>query len=669
MRNFMNKNIFKSTLFYSFSGIICILIISYVICHPYYQTNDDVVMKMIASGNSFAFQSPNEHLIYINILYGKALKFLYIHFSSFEWYDIFFSVLTSISGFAIIHSLVRLAEKAVFKVFVTLSLICTLPLFFINVQFTQVASMLAISAVLTFISLILKKPKRIIFSLIGILNIFFAITFSALVRIESTFMILTYSFIPTILTIFYNKREDKLKTVLYMTSFYICSILLSAALFYVNFYQYSIDKDWKEHYLYNIERVKLIEYNNYLNYQETYRKQFKKQAKNNLGIPNEVMRKELLNNYSKNIWSSDLDALFPDDRAIPMVYILPHLSKNKKYVTIDEIKQDIINYHKKCLNESDQFDLNYMYLTMQKENEIKNQLAQVGWTKNDYQFLHNIYAVKNERFSLSHFRKANKLLYTSNYKKQKFATSYKELNKFFADNAEITILQILILLLFSSMFFDKKRFAFSILTIIQYFVFLLIILFTSKYPPYRVFISLFLFNFYYILLFFINDENKRIYSTKKQILNFIIPLLCLFVLFLIPTVRLASKREKLYNEYQNTIRYIQNGIEQKRNVVVFGAAFEYENSNRPFEKLLDFNKKFEGFGWMSYTPDASKYFMKKYHTLDFLPQLCDDKSYIIANEEPMNVYRDYIKRLYGQDMLYKNINKFSNVYTCKIQNR
>lgn len=666
MQKFINKDIFRNPLFYSSMTVIGILILSYLVCKPFYATNDDVIMKMIASGKNFAFQSPNEHLIYINILYGKTLKFLYTNFPSCQWYDIFFLTLTTISSFAIIHSLIRLIENTPLKIFVALSLLFTLPLFFINVQFTQIASFLAMGAVLAFISLMLKRPKNNFFVITGILYVFFAVVFSTMVRFESTLMILIYSFIPINMIIFYNKRNNKIKTFLLIILFYICSFVLLTAFAYINFYLYSIDKDWKDHYSYNTERVKLIEFNNYLNYGETYRKQLKKEASGKLKIPNNLLRQKLMENYSKKIYSSDLNALFVDGTTMDPSIILRHLSKYKNYVTVDEIKQELIDDNKNKLNNAAQYDLNYMYLTMEKENDLKDKLAKVGWTKNDYQFLIDVYAVQNKRFSLENFKTVNKILYTPEYKKEKFKTIYKELNKFFDENPNIIITEVLILLIFSSMFFEKKRFSFSISIIIQYLGFLLFILLTSKYPPYRVFISLFLFNFYYILLFIINSQGKINLKEKMSLLNLILPIFFVFILFLAPTIKLAHKREKMAEEYQKTLQYYINVLNQGKTIVAFGACFVYEQANSPFQRLEDYSKKIEGFSWMSYTQNATKYYINKYHTLDFLPQLCGSDSYIVANDMVINSFKQYVKNLYNLDLTFNKVQESENIYTCKI---
>ncbi len=52
---------------------------------PGYQTNDDAWMAMIAAGQGVSL-SPDEHLVYSNVVVGKALRALYTAVPSVPWY-------------------------------------------------------------------------------------------------------------------------------------------------------------------------------------------------------------------------------------------------------------------------------------------------------------------------------------------------------------------------------------------------------------------------------------------------------------------------------------------------------------------------------------------------------------------------------------------------------
>jgi hypothetical protein len=55
---------------------------------PHYETNDDVVMNLIAAGRAVT-DAPNEHLAYSNVLIGLALKHLYQALPDVPWYGVY----------------------------------------------------------------------------------------------------------------------------------------------------------------------------------------------------------------------------------------------------------------------------------------------------------------------------------------------------------------------------------------------------------------------------------------------------------------------------------------------------------------------------------------------------------------------------------------------------
>ena len=60
-----------------------------------YEENDDIIMAMIANGSYSGV--PDFHLVYINVLYGRVLAFLYSLTTAVEWYTLSFAVLHILS--------------------------------------------------------------------------------------------------------------------------------------------------------------------------------------------------------------------------------------------------------------------------------------------------------------------------------------------------------------------------------------------------------------------------------------------------------------------------------------------------------------------------------------------------------------------------------------------
>ncbi|RKJ51285.1 hypothetical protein D7X25_17355 [bacterium 1XD42-8] len=75
------------------------LLISIFLFHPYFETNDDAIMALMAEG---AYGQREEHLVYMSIFAGKLLKLLYGLCPSIRWYSlvqygVLFSAFTGIT--------------------------------------------------------------------------------------------------------------------------------------------------------------------------------------------------------------------------------------------------------------------------------------------------------------------------------------------------------------------------------------------------------------------------------------------------------------------------------------------------------------------------------------------------------------------------------------------
>ena len=76
----------------------------------HYEENDDVMMCMIANGTYSG--TPDYHLVYINVLYGAVLAWLYSLTTAIEWYTLAFAVLHILSMTVLSVSLLRTPNRA-----------------------------------------------------------------------------------------------------------------------------------------------------------------------------------------------------------------------------------------------------------------------------------------------------------------------------------------------------------------------------------------------------------------------------------------------------------------------------------------------------------------------------------------------------------------------------
>jgi hypothetical protein len=75
----------RAPLRFSFAAVFILFALVLALFHPSYDTNDDVLMTMIAAGQGFC-PAPDEHLIFTNILVGQTLKWLYTAWPQIPWY-------------------------------------------------------------------------------------------------------------------------------------------------------------------------------------------------------------------------------------------------------------------------------------------------------------------------------------------------------------------------------------------------------------------------------------------------------------------------------------------------------------------------------------------------------------------------------------------------------
>jgi hypothetical protein len=73
-----------------------------VVFQPSYETNDDVFMTMIASGQGFC-PAPDEHLLFTNVIVGQALKRLYTSWPGIPWYGCYLLTIHYLAQVAVLY--------------------------------------------------------------------------------------------------------------------------------------------------------------------------------------------------------------------------------------------------------------------------------------------------------------------------------------------------------------------------------------------------------------------------------------------------------------------------------------------------------------------------------------------------------------------------------------
>lgn len=179
--------------------------------HAMYQTSDDWEMRISLEGSvgGVQYTQPSEFSMYMNVLYGKFLKFFYTLYQGGYWYDIFTYLFCSLSIYVI--SLVccnRFDQQSLFKKLANLlilSFVGATP--FVSPQFTLTSGVLAISGVLSFYCLtnnpVLTGKEQAFYAI----YCFFALLFSSLIRFENC-MVCAF-FTGLVLLPYWNYRDWK----------------------------------------------------------------------------------------------------------------------------------------------------------------------------------------------------------------------------------------------------------------------------------------------------------------------------------------------------------------------------------------------------------------------------------------------------------------------------
>ncbi|MEJ7813225.1 MAG: hypothetical protein WKG32_22635 [Gemmatimonadaceae bacterium] len=154
---------------------------------PFYQTNDDVALSMIASGFGFAaWRDP--HLFFSHIWLGRAL----VRAPSIGGvlpYDAHVMGATLAAAFIATYAVLRLARTRWHVALIALAGALTLPLPLAQPQFTVTAALLATAAILLAASLTLAPPTRMAGAAAGWLVVGAAALYGYLTRSAAFFLI------------------------------------------------------------------------------------------------------------------------------------------------------------------------------------------------------------------------------------------------------------------------------------------------------------------------------------------------------------------------------------------------------------------------------------------------------------------------------------------------
>ncbi len=235
--------------------VFSFLALSFAACGtPKFETNDDVVMSMIASGVGFV-DKPNDHLLYSHFLVGRLLNSLYRLNGALPWYAIYLLTSNIISIAVITNLILRKGNRLTSQILI--------PIFFLSVclrptqllQFTTAASLASAAGAITFLSALEGELcwRQLLKPLSGSVCLF---ALGAFIRFGSAKLIAVYAATFLVARVLTDRNWLKLKIGF---AFFALVVGMASAAEYSNEVYYARG-GWSEFYKLNPLRFSLTEF-------------------------------------------------------------------------------------------------------------------------------------------------------------------------------------------------------------------------------------------------------------------------------------------------------------------------------------------------------------------------------------------------------------------------
>lgn len=252
----------KSPFIASLLWMAALFAIAIAVHTPAFETNDDVVMSMIASGTGASTQ-PDEHLVFTSFAIGLLLKNLYTLFPVVPWYGLYLVSIHYLSHVAVLYALLkwRYSRAAVFCYYI---LFATVGVQLMSrLQFTSTAVWSTECGILlAFTGLAMRRDGE---SRIGFRMIVSGLALTvlgSLVRFDSYIAAFSISMIPMVLLLWWQDRSvapAKRVWPIAMLAVVLSSIT-AFGMHAAHQRYYNSDPAWREFLVFNPYRVKFNDY-------------------------------------------------------------------------------------------------------------------------------------------------------------------------------------------------------------------------------------------------------------------------------------------------------------------------------------------------------------------------------------------------------------------------
>jgi hypothetical protein len=209
-----------------------------------FETSDERVMNLIASGGYTGM--PSERLIFMNLVIGYLLKFLYTYFPILNWYTWFLLSTLTFSFFAFQHVINVRNKDIKLKLLIHIVLLCVVSPLLVKICFTKIAAFSIISGLIVIVYNSYSRSSIFIGYCLILLGV--------AIRMEVFFMLLLFIF-PIYLYLIFQKKYIIL---LHPTVAFVFGVLLSA----FHYFNYRNQDDWKYYTSINYLRSRITTYDN-----------------------------------------------------------------------------------------------------------------------------------------------------------------------------------------------------------------------------------------------------------------------------------------------------------------------------------------------------------------------------------------------------------------------
>ena len=204
-----------------------------------FEENDDIVMAMIANGTYSG--SPDGHLVYINVIYGAVLAFLYGLTRAVEWYTLAFAALHVLSMSVLVYCILTTENRSSWERWLWLIVLYVLwARIIVALQFTTTAGLVCLAGCM----LLLRESKKARWS--GVLLVVIA----ALIRFIAAGLV-GLLMAPIIVYTYRLEWRKYMAVVVMLMAVVGCRM--------VNRYVYESDPEWKYYREYNQLRAQLTD--------------------------------------------------------------------------------------------------------------------------------------------------------------------------------------------------------------------------------------------------------------------------------------------------------------------------------------------------------------------------------------------------------------------------